>query len=375
FGPLLGGVLTDAASWRWVLFLNLPVAAIAVLVTRLEVPADKGSAAHERVDYAGVATLTLGLVALLVALDQSTDWGWTDPRILGLLAVCVGGLLSFVAIERRAGRNALVPRDVFSSRAFVAAAGCVLLVSATFFAVLLYVPQVMQKLLGFTPLQAGFGFLPMMAIFAAVSFVAGPLYDRFGGKLIICAGAGGLPVGVFLLSLAGASRYWTLVPGVVLLGIGLGLFYSTITAAAVTALDAARSSLAGGIIYMCQIAGGAVGLGLTTTVFTRVADAHVRSQAVADRLSSAQEHAVGHVLTGNETGQQLLTAFPGAAAQLERVAHDAFLAGVQAAFRLDAALAFGGFLVALLFVGGPLRLPSRRRRLRSGMDPHAAEPG
>ena len=108
----------------------------------------------------------------------------------------------------------------------------------------------------------------MMAVFAVTSFVAGGLYARLGPKLIVSAGAVCLTLGAFLISLIERdSGFTALVPGMVIMGIGVGLFYSSITTAAVTALDPSRSSLAGGIVYMFQVAGGSVGLGLTTTVF------------------------------------------------------------------------------------------------------------
>jgi MFS family permease len=105
-------------------------------------------------------------------------------------------------------------------------------------------------------------------MFACVSAVAGPLYARLGGKLVVSAGALCLPIGGFLISLADATAEWvSLVPGMVVLGVGVGLFYSSVTTAGVTAVDPSRSSLAGGIIYMFQGAGGSIGLGLATTVF------------------------------------------------------------------------------------------------------------
>src|SRR6185312_4069525 len=126
----------------------------------------------ERIDYAGVSALTVGLVALLFALDQATDWGWGDPRIVGLLVLCGLGIAAFVAIERRAGPGALIPADVARNRAFVSACAAVVLMSATFFAILLYVPQVMSKLMGFSALEAGVGFLPFMAVFSVFAFLS-----------------------------------------------------------------------------------------------------------------------------------------------------------------------------------------------------------
>jgi EmrB/QacA subfamily drug resistance transporter len=351
FGPMLGGVLTEEVSWRAILLLNLPIAAIACSVTYLKVKRDRPESTGERIDYAGVVTLSLALVALLVALDQVTDWGWTDPRVLGLIAVCVVGLIVFLPIERRAGRQALVPADVISNRSFTAACLATLFMSATFFSMLLYAPQFMQKMLDFSALEAGIGFLPLMGLFAVTSFVAGPLYNRVGARPLLLVGSVLIPAGALWLSLLDeTSRYGAMVPGLGLIGIGVGLFYSTLTTAAITSLDKSRSSLGGGILYMFQVAGGSIGLGLTTTIFTSAAHDHVAADAVSDRLTTAQEHAVDQLLAGTDTAQQLTADFPHLADRLQELAREAFLAGIHAGFRLDFALALLALVIVAAFV-------------------------
>jgi MFS family permease len=194
------------------------------------------------------------------------------------------------------------------------------MMSAIFFAALMYVPQFMMKALGYSAVRAGAGLLPMMGVFAATSFAAGPLYIKLGPKRIVCAGALFLAVGMFLLSFVTASSpYVSLVPGMAILGVGIGLFYSSITTAAVTALDSSRASLAGGIVYMFQVGGGSIGLGLNTAIVAT-------------------------------------------SASLE--------AGIRGAFRVDAALAIGGLAVAALFVGGAVDL-ERLRNLRHHHRAHA----
>ena len=198
---------------------------------------------------------------------------------------------------------ALIPHDVIANRDFSTACLAVLLMSAIFFSALLYLPQFMQVVLHYSAIRSGVGLLPMMGVFAVTSFVAGSLYGRLGPRLTVSAGAALMAAGIFLLSFpASGSAYLALVPGMCVLGVGVGLFYSAVTTAAVTALDPARSSLAGGIVYMCQIAGGAIGLGLNTAIV----------------LSAAT------------------------------LRH-----GITVAFRVDAALAVAGFVVALAFVRGP----------------------
>jgi EmrB/QacA subfamily drug resistance transporter len=319
-GPMLGGFLTDSFSWRWVFFVNVPIAGFAALVTWRAVHVAEPVTTDRRIDYRGIACLSTGLLAILLALDEGSDEGFGDPPIVALFVLAAVLLVAFGRFEVRGGPSALVPRDVMTNRQFAAACLVTLMMSAIFFAAILYLPQFQQKVLGYSPLKAGAGLLPMMGTFAVMSFASGPLYARLGPKLIVCVGAAFLGTGIFLLSFLDAgSSYGSLVPGMVVLGIGVGTFYSSITTAGVTALDESRASLAGGIVYMFQIGGGAIGLGLNTAIV-----------ASADSLSE----------------------------------------GIETAFRVDAALAVVGLVIAALYVGGAVNV-ERLRRLRWHHRAHA----
>ena len=242
---------------------------------------------------------------------------------------------------------------MIANRRFRLACLTVLLLSAVFFSVVLYIPQFLEKILDYSVLEAGAGMLPMMAFFALTSFIAGPLYNRIGMRVVVGVGTGMIFAGMLLLGLliSPTSGLGSLIPGLIVLGIGVGLFYPSITTAAVTALDASRASLAGGIVYMFQIAGGAVGLGAATTLFT------LRSEHVLDRdasqagvaLTDHQQAVLHGDLAGTDAAAEALTQLPtGAADEITRIVRDSFASGVQTSFRVIAAVALVGFLVAVL---------------------------
>jgi EmrB/QacA subfamily drug resistance transporter len=310
-GPVIGGALTEFLSWRWILFLNVPITLIAILCVWRYIHQPRPETEDRRIDYGGILSVTGSLVIFMVALDQVANLGWGDPAIIAAVVLSAILMLVFVMIERRAGEHALIPRDVITNESFAASCVAILFMSAVFFGALFYLPQYMLKEFGYTAFEAGFGLLPFMAVFAATSFVSGPLYNRLGAKPIVTAGAAGIAAGPFVISLGISSggEYTSLIPGMVVLGLGVGLFYSSATTSGVTSVAESRTSLAGGIIYMCQVAGGSAGLALTTTVFASQSD---------------------------------------------------LISGLHAAFRLDAGLAFVGFVIVLLFVGGRLSVGRSR---------------
>ncbi|WP_238152173.1 MFS transporter [Microbulbifer sp. A4B17] len=272
-GPVLGGILTDLLSWRWIFFINLPVAALAFFVCWKVIPDDTPENVAERIDYGGVITLTSSLFCLLLALDLVVDVGFKNPLIVVLALSTLLFMGAFILVERHVGRDALIPKDVATNHGFFAAGIATLLLSVVFFAALVYVPQYLSKVHHHSAMYSGMGLLPMMVSFGVMSFIAGGLYETLGAKTIVSVGTIAMCIGMFMLShLYKATTFVEMIPGLVILGAGIGLFYSAITTAAITAVASERASLAGAILYMFQIGGGAIGLGMNTTIVAMAPD-------------------------------------------------------------------------------------------------------
>lgn len=356
-GPLLGGALTQFASWRWVLAINVPLTAIAMFVTWRSVDVENPTE-RDPLDTPGIILLSGSLIALLVALTEAPTIGFTDPFVVGLLALSAVLMVGFVLRERAAGDAALVPPHVIENHQFMAACIATVLMSATFFGTVLYVPQFFQKILDMSAFEAGLALLPLMVTFALTSFGESSVVNRIGEKATVTTGAFCMALGSFLLIVMvdADSGYSAFLPGMLVLGIGIGLFYSSVTNAGLAALDPSESSLAGGILYMFQVAGGAVGLGLATAVFLATSNSEVSEEAnsLGVDLSAAETTDIQGVLAGTETSAELLDTHASSADELVEIATDAFVTGFRWVYVFVAALALAGLAVTAFKVAGPI---------------------
>jgi EmrB/QacA subfamily drug resistance transporter len=266
-GPVVGGLLTEHVSWRAIFYLNIPVAIGAVAAALFAVRESRDTSVGKEVDVAGVAVLTVSLTALVLALVEGNAWGWGSPEIVGLLAVAAAGLAAFVAIELRV-RAPMVEFHFFSDRNFVGAVVVALVISFAMLGVFFFLALYMQNILGYSPLEAGVRFLPSTLMIVTLAPIAGRMADRFGPRWLIVGGLVVIAASLYTFTgIAVDSTYGELLPGFMLLGIGIAMTMSPMTSAAMNAVPVEKAGIASGVLSMFRMVGGSLGVAVTGAIF------------------------------------------------------------------------------------------------------------
>jgi EmrB/QacA subfamily drug resistance transporter len=268
-GLLLGGVLTEALSWEWIFFVNVPIGIAAFLLSARYVPESRAENRPATVDIAGAASVTAGLIVLVYAIVKAQEFGWASGRTLGLGALAVALLAAFVAIERRSAAP-LVRLGVFRIRSLAGSNVVMLLVASGMFSFFFFSSIYVQEILGFSPIEAGLGFLPFTAGIMVGAGAAQQLIRRLGVRPVAITGMTLAAVGLAVLSRASVDGSYAsdLLPGIIPMSIGMGLTFVPLTLIATTNVDNADAGLASGIFNTAQQVGGALGLAVLSTFAT-----------------------------------------------------------------------------------------------------------
>jgi EmrB/QacA subfamily drug resistance transporter len=266
-GVLLGGVLTDSLGWEWVFFVNTPIAIAAALLAPRLIDESRDEVSVRRFDAAGALTVTAGLSLLVYAMVDATNVGWGSARTIVLLAVSLVLLATFVVWELRAPAP-LVPFKIFRDRNRTGANLTGLLIGASLFSMFFFVSLYMQQVLGYSPLKAGFSYLPLAVTIILSAGVASQLVTRFGFKPVLVAGMALVAAG--LLMFAGVSVHGSyasdVLPASLVAAAGLGFSFVPVTIAAVAGVRDDDAGLASGLINTAQQVGGALGLAVLSTI-------------------------------------------------------------------------------------------------------------
>ncbi|MGI8666300.1 MAG: MFS transporter [Jatrophihabitans sp.] len=330
-GLICGGMLTEWASWRWVLFVNVPIGIAVYAVGRAVLP--ETARASGRFDLAGALSSTFGMGALVFGLVRAATAGWSDALTLGSL---VGGVLllaAFVGVELRA-EEPITPLRLLADASRSGANVARGLLFAGMFGMFFFLTQFLQNVLNYSPMQTGFAFLPIpLTVLASSQLASRVLVNRVNGKLLMLVGVGLSTLGLLLSSQLTAGSSYPMILGCLLLfGAGNGLSFVTLTAAALAGVAPADAGAASGLVNVTQQLGGTLGVAALVTVF-----------------GSASKHAAAH---------------PSAGLSPAALADQVFVHAADRAFLAATVLLVG----ALVLVAVAVRAPRPARPL--GVTPH-----
>ena len=291
-GPLLGGWLVQVGSWRWVFVINVPLAAIVLVILRLHVDESRNEGADRHLDFRGAALATLGLGALVYGLIR-LQGGTFDP--IGLTATLAGllAMVAFVIVER-GEPHPMVRLDLFRSRTFTMANLYTFLLYATMGGSLYFVPFDLINVQGYPPSAAGAALLPFIAIVFVLSRFTGGLLASIGPRLPLAAGAALLAGGFAVFAFAGVGHsYWTtFFPGAVLLGLGGALFIAPLTTTVMDAVSSSSAGLASGINNAVSRVAGLLAIAAFGIALATVFEARLARELATVQLSPATRAAI-----------------------------------------------------------------------------------
>jgi EmrB/QacA subfamily drug resistance transporter len=341
-GPVVGGFLTQQVSWRAIFFINPPIALVTVAVTLFAARESRDETVSRKVDLPGIASITVGLTALVLALVEGNAWHWNSARVIGLLAVAVLALCAFVVTERRSA-SPMVDFQFFRSRTFLGANVVAFIVSFAMLAQFFFLALYMQNILHYSPLQTGLRFLPATLVIIVMGPLAGRLTDRVGSRLPMTVG-----MLVVALALGIQSRltvhtgYGLLLPGFILMGLGMGMVMSPMSTAAMNAVDRTKAGVASGVLSMSRMVGGTFGVAIMGALVTAIGKSKIDSGL--PHLAAGTRSAIANGLGAG------VTPAGHASAHVTAVVREAFVSALGTGLTIGAGVTLIGACVAFLFV-------------------------
>jgi EmrB/QacA subfamily drug resistance transporter len=376
-GPVVGGVITTGIGWEWIFFVNVPIGIAAVFLTLSQVSESRDPNATG-VDWIGLVTFSGSLFLLVFALIQGNEKGWGSTRIVSFLIGSVVLLVLFVIAEHRQ-RRPMLDLSLFRRPAFTGASIVAFTISASMFAMFLYLTLYIQNVLRYDPLQAGLRFLPITLVSFIVAPISGRLSVRVPIRLLLGLGLLFVSGGLFAMTAIDATSGWTtLIPGFLIAGIGIGMINPPLASTAVGVVHHSRSGMASGINNTFRQVGIATGIAGLGAVFqhdvTQKTSAALAASGPGRRVIGAAHGRLNGALVSGEVSSLTRHLPPSASAALSHAYRLGFTSALSNILIVAGVIAFVGALCAFVLVRSRDFVAAEASGAAPGADTQSAEP-
>ncbi len=292
-GPLVGGLLSQHVGWSAIFYVNVPIGIVAIAASFLLIDESKDTTDGQRLDLPGLLSSGIGLFALTYALIEANTYTWGSARILGAFAVAAVALVTFVLLERHQ-RVPMLDLGLFRNQTFAGANLVLLLVALAMFGVFFFLSLYMQNILGYSAVKAGASFLPMTLLIIVVAPLAGRLSDRLGSRWLLTGGMTLVAVQLLYFSRLGVHEtFWSLLPGMLLGGVGMASVMAPASAAALSGVAVDKAGVGSAVMNSSRQLGGSMGVALIGAIMTheiggsRTPEAFVHGLSVSLEIAAA----------------------------------------------------------------------------------------
>lgn len=360
-GPVLGGTISTFFSWRWVFFINLPLAALTLFILYWKVPESRDTKIKGKVDWLGAALAAIGLGGITYGLIESSNYGWLDPQVLGSIVIGFIALGTFILSQRQT-RYPMMPLSLFESRTFSAANLLTLLLFGGLSAMIFFLPFNLVQVQGYTPLQAGAMILPLSLVIAAGSGWAGGLWHKYGPRRPLTIGPLIVATAFLLFARIGLGEPYvlTFLPAVVVLGIGMTVITAPLTTTVMSSAPANLSGTASGINNTLLSTANVLAVALLGVVALSTFAGSLEQRIAPLELPAAARAEIAAEQSRMADLQPPAGLPAGTAAAVETAVDEAFIDAFRNVMSLCAGLAVISAGVAWLLIEDPK--PARKKR-------------
>jgi EmrB/QacA subfamily drug resistance transporter len=350
-GPVLGGWLVDVWSWRAIFFLNVPIAAGALLLALRHMPESRNASQDSAVDWRGGVLATIGLGALAYGFTAASESGWLRPAVIGSLIIGIIMLLVFLRVEVRA-RSPMMPLNLFRSRTFSGANAITLLLYFALSGVMFFVPFNLIRVQGYSATAAGAAFLPFSLIMGTLSRWTGGLFDHYGARMPLTIGPVIVAAGFVWLAVPGiGGAYWTTFFGpMVVLGVGMAVAVPPLTTTVMRAVDDSHSGVASGVNNATARIAGMLAVAVLGAIAVFIFRNDLDRRVTASRAPPEIHRALLQEAPKLAEAQAPKNVEPNERQRLTRVLQESFVRSFRVTMLISAAMALLSALCALVFI-------------------------